>query len=190
MPDPRIPLLDPDSLEGHLGTLNITRTVGQNPALLKAWGTFATYILGPELSLAPRQRELAILRVGWNHQAGYEWGHHVAIARSIGMTDADILAVQQGPAPGHLDELECLVLQAADDVKAHAEISGETWQRLQGSLFRPADARPYFYDRAVHHGVHCTQEYRGAVGRGFHRSARLITTPSQRVSPYRGCAGR
>lgn len=131
MPDPRIPLLDPDSLEGHLGTLNITRTVGQNPALLKAWGTFATYILGPELSLAPRQRELAILRVGWNHQAGYEWGHHVAIARSIGMTDADILAVQQGPAPGHLDELECLVLQAADDVKAHAEISGETWQRLK-----------------------------------------------------------
>jgi alkylhydroperoxidase family enzyme len=131
VPNPRIPLLDPASLEGYLGTLNITRTIGQNPALLKAWGTFATYILGPDLSLAPRQRELAILRVGWNHQAGYEWGHHVAIARSIGMTDADIVAVQQAPAPSHLDELECLVLQAADDVKAHAEISGATWERLK-----------------------------------------------------------
>jgi alkylhydroperoxidase family enzyme len=69
--------------------------------------------------------------VGWNHQADYEWVHHVAIARSIGMSDADILAVQQAPAPSHLDALESLLLCAADEVKAQGEISGETWARLK-----------------------------------------------------------
>jgi 4-carboxymuconolactone decarboxylase len=131
LPEPRIPPVAPELLEEHFGRLNVTRTIGQNPALLKAWGAFALYILGPELSLSPRQRELLILRVGWNHQADYEWGHHVAIARSIGMGDADILAVQQAPAPSHLDALECLLLRAADEVKAQAEISGATWESLK-----------------------------------------------------------
>jgi alkylhydroperoxidase family enzyme len=129
--EPRIPPLAAELLEERLGSLNVARTIGQNPALLKAWGVFATYILGPELSLSPRERELAILRVGWNHQAGYEWGHHVAIARGIGMTEQDILAVQEGSRSPHLTELECLIVQAADDIKSCAEISGQTWDGLK-----------------------------------------------------------
>ena len=127
---PRIPLVAPELLEPHLGTLNVARTVAQNPALLKAWGEFAQYILGPHLSLTPRQRELAILRVGWNQRADYEWAHHVAIARSIGMTDQDILAVQKTPESGQLSKLECLILQAADDVHHAREISATTWGAL------------------------------------------------------------
>jgi 4-carboxymuconolactone decarboxylase len=129
--EPRIPLLDPELLEGRFGELNVTRAIGQNPGLLKAWGVFATYILGPDLSITPRERELAILRVGWNLQADYEWGHHVEIAKKIGMTDKDILAVMEGPESLHLDPLESLILRAADDVKREAEISGDSWTELK-----------------------------------------------------------
>ncbi len=129
--EPRIPPVDPAQLEGQMGTLNIARTVAQNPGLLKAWGGFATYILGPDLTVAPRERELAILRVGWNLQAGYEWAHHVAIAREIGMTEEDILAVQEGPGSAHFSALEALIVRAADEVKSGSEISGDTWRGLK-----------------------------------------------------------
>lgn len=130
-PEPRIPPLDPALLEGRFGSLNVTRTIGQNQALLKAWGVFASYILGPDISLSPRERELAILRVGWNYQASYEWGHHVDIARRIGMAQEDIQAVQQPVAPGHLSDHECRILQAVDDIKATGEIAPATWQGLK-----------------------------------------------------------
>jgi alkylhydroperoxidase family enzyme len=127
----RIPMVDPDSLEPRFGSLHIARTIGQNPELLKAWGGFATYILGPELSITPRERELAILRVGWNHQAAYEWSHHVAIAQGLGMAGEDILAVQEGPDSAHWSELDSLILQAADDLWGQREISAGTWAGLK-----------------------------------------------------------
>ena len=131
MTQPRIPMVDPDSLEPRFGNLHIARTIAQNPGLLAAWGGFATYILGPELSIPPRERELAILRVGWNHQASYEWSHHVAIAQGLGMADEDILAVQEGPGSAHWGERDALILQAADDLWAQREISAATWDGLK-----------------------------------------------------------
>lgn len=128
---PRIPTVPPGTLEPPLGTLNIARTVAQNPGLFQAWGGFATYILGPDLSITPRERELAILRVGWNHQASYEWAHHVAIAQEIGMSDEDILAVQDGPDSAHWNERDALILQAADELWQAREISATTWEGLK-----------------------------------------------------------
>jgi len=123
--------VSPENLEPAYGRLNVTRTIAQNPALLAAWGSFATYILGPDSTLAPRQRELAILRVGWNLQADYEWAHHVEIARKVGLGEDDLLAVQEGPESPRLGPLESLVLRAADEVRADAEISADTWTGLK-----------------------------------------------------------
>ena len=128
---PRIPMVEADALEAPYNSLNVARTIGQNPALLRAWAGFAAYILGPDLSLKPRERELAILRVGWNHQAEYEWSHHVAIAEGLGMSDEDLLAVQDGPGSAHWGELESLILLAADELWKQAEISAGTWDGLK-----------------------------------------------------------
>jgi alkylhydroperoxidase family enzyme len=128
---PRIPLLAPEALKPPFGSLNVTRTIGQNRALLDAWGGFATYILGPDLTISPRERELVILRVGWNHQASYEWSHHVEIGKTVGLSDDDILAVQAGPSSAHWGELEALVLRAADELKSGGEISGASWEALK-----------------------------------------------------------
>ena len=71
---PRIAPLDPDALgpeaEKVMGNfkgetpLNIFRTLAQHPDLLRRWLVFANHVLGKS-SLAPRPRELAILRIGW-----------------------------------------------------------------------------------------------------------------------------
>lgn len=47
--------------------------------------------------LAPRDRELAILRVGWLSKVPYVWGEHVTIGKKCGLTSADIERVIEGP---------------------------------------------------------------------------------------------
>ena len=128
---PRIPLVDAATLEEPLASLNVARTIAQNPGLLEAWGGFASYILGPDLSITPRERELAILRVGWIQQAEYEWAHHVALAKGIGMTPEDIEAVKEGPGSEYWQGLDQLILQAVDDIQADSEISAASWQGLK-----------------------------------------------------------
>ena len=128
---PRISPVDASQIEDRYPPLNVIRTIAQNPALFRAWGGFASYILGPELSISPRQRELVILRVGWKQQANYEWAHHVALAATVGVTSDDILAVREGPDASRWTELERLLLRAVDEIAASAEISQDTWNRLK-----------------------------------------------------------
>ena len=52
-------------------------------------------------TLRPRERELAVLRIGWLCRAPYEWGQHVVIARRHGVTTEEIARVVAGSAaPG------------------------------------------------------------------------------------------
>ena len=48
---------------------------------MKRWLVFGNHVLAKS-TLPARDRELLILRTGWNCRAPYEWGQHVAIARS------------------------------------------------------------------------------------------------------------
>lgn len=49
-------------------------------------------------ALTARDRELAVLRIGWLCQAPYEWGEHVHIAKSTGITSEEIERITQGSA--------------------------------------------------------------------------------------------
>ena len=66
--------------------VNIFRVLMQHPKLVRAWSKFATYILSDGQTLAPRERELVILRIGWLNQAPYEWEQHVRIGKATGLT--------------------------------------------------------------------------------------------------------
>ena len=46
--------------------------------------------------LPARERELLILRTGWNCGSPYEWGQHVRIAETLGMDRSEILRVAEG----------------------------------------------------------------------------------------------
>jgi alkylhydroperoxidase family enzyme len=81
-------------------------------------------------SLSPRDRELAILRIGWLCRAEYEFGQHTVIARGSDISDDEIRRVTEGPeAPGWSAE-DAMLLRAVDELHADAFIGSRTWDAL------------------------------------------------------------
>ena len=139
--EPRVPPLDPARLDdeqreiaikaspGDAGLLNITKTLVRHPKLLKRWNVFAGHVL-VKSSLPPREREIAILRVGWLCRAEYEWAQHVVIGRQCGLDDAEIERIKAGPdAPGWTAH-ESEILRATDELHEDSFVRDETWAAL------------------------------------------------------------
>ena len=113
--------------EGRI--FNIFATLARHPALLRRWLVFGSHILGKS-TLPPRERELAILRMGWLCRAEYEWGHHVTIGKQAGVSDAEIQRVARGPDAEGWDPFERALLRAVDELHHDSFISDATWQSL------------------------------------------------------------
>ncbi len=117
-------LLDPIRVDGT--DLNIFATLVRHPGLFKRWSSFGGYLLYRG-DLPARDRELLILRTAWNTGAEYEWGQHARIARTVGLEDAEIGRVVDGPdAPGWTT-LDAALLRSADELHRDASISDATW---------------------------------------------------------------
>jgi AhpD family alkylhydroperoxidase len=74
-----------------------------SPAVTEGWEAMLTAIR-QKTALAPRLRELIILRVATLNGAPYEFEAHVPHARRAGMPDALIERLRAGPAPAELAE--------------------------------------------------------------------------------------
>ena len=109
--------------------LHIFATLAHHPKLLKRWLVFGNHVLAKS-SLAPRDRELAILRIGWLCRAEYEFGQHVLIARASGIGDAEIERVTAGPDAAGWTPGDAALLRAVDELHADSFISDATWQAL------------------------------------------------------------
>lgn len=109
--------------------LNIFATLGRHPKLLKRWMVFGNHVLSKS-TLPPRERELAILRIGWLCRSEYEWGQHVAIGRQTGLTDEEIQRVAKGPQAPGWSAADATLLRATDELHADAFISDPTWAEL------------------------------------------------------------
>lgn len=108
---------------------NIFKTLVRHPKLLKRWLPFANHILFKS-SLAPREREMLILRIGWLCRAEYEWGQHVEIGKRAGLDEAEIARIAEGPdAPGW-SAADAHLLRAADELHRDACIGDATWAAL------------------------------------------------------------
>jgi 4-carboxymuconolactone decarboxylase len=142
VPEPRIPPLpqaqrddrteellrslraDPDG-----PNLNIFATLARHPRLLKRWSAFGGTLLYSG-ELPGRERELLILRTGWNCRAGYEWGQHVPIALDAGVTEDEVQRVPAGPDDAGWSEQDAVLLRAADELHRDARIGDGTWASL------------------------------------------------------------
>lgn len=109
---------------------NIFRTMARKPRALDRFLQWGNYILSRENSLSARTRELAILRVGYNCTAGYEWAQHVVIGRRSGLSDEEIGRIKAGAeADGWSDE-DRAVLAACDDLTSNFFITDAHWAAL------------------------------------------------------------
>jgi alkylhydroperoxidase family enzyme len=143
MDTPRIAPLPPDEWDDETtailsggglrapdgSVLNIFGTLANHPKLLKRWLVFGNHVLGKS-TLPFRDRELLILRTGWNCESDYEWGQHVLIALDGGFEQADIDLVTADPDTPGLDPFEAMLLRAADELHHDAVISDATWAAL------------------------------------------------------------
>ena len=109
--------------------LNIFKTMANHSELMKRWMVFANHIL-MKSTLAPRERELIILRIGFLCRSGYEWGQHVLIARRSNITDDEIRAIKAGPDAKNWSAVDRLLLKATDELHADAHVSDATWNGL------------------------------------------------------------
>lgn len=135
--EPRIPIItEPDeevrellaNALTHDGTpLNIFGALAHHPKLLKRFNLMGGFILNKGL-LPAREREIVILRVGWNARAVYEFGQHTVIGKEVGLTDDEIA----GLAGGQHDwsDADRLLIALADDLCADDCVSDATWAGL------------------------------------------------------------
>jgi hypothetical protein len=98
----------------------------QHPALARYVQCFLdTFLVQGRLD--PRLRELTILRIAWRCRQPFEWTSHHRVARRIGVSDVDILAVRVGPGDARFGPAERVMLTAADEVVDLGRISEGTY---------------------------------------------------------------
>lgn len=136
----RIPYFDPADATGRakewygkLPPLNIFRMMGHSGEMLDGFVRLGNQILAFS-KLDPILREIAIVRVGVLSKAGYEVHQHERISRQIGMDDAKIAAIHEGPEAAAFSDLEKMVMRFTDDVVANVRASDETFKPLQEKL--------------------------------------------------------
>jgi alkylhydroperoxidase family enzyme len=107
----------------------IMRTMLRHPALFARQTDIGIQLLAHG-TLPERDRELAILRIGWLCGAPYEWGEHVLIAKKVGITSAEIAATTIGSAAPDWNDHERAIVRAVEELHADAMISDATWAAL------------------------------------------------------------
>lgn len=111
----------------------IVRTMLRHPELFARQTDIGIQLLG-QGALSGRDRELAILRIGWLCKAPYEWGEHVHVAKKVGITSEEIERITIGSAAPEWCEHERAILCAVEELYEHAMISDATWATLAKCL--------------------------------------------------------
>jgi alkylhydroperoxidase family enzyme len=114
--------------------LNIFKLMAHAETNFRPLLRLGTSILS-EQKLAATLRELAILRTARRCGADYEWIQHVAIAKVVGVTDAqiDAVATDRLDAPV-LSEVEQTVLAVTDDLVRDGRVPAARFATLERLL--------------------------------------------------------
>jgi len=117
---------------------NLYRVLGNAPPLLRAWLDFA-WPLRLQAKTPRGLRELLILRGAQLSGARYEWVHHVAMARSAGVTQAQIDALAGWEHSALFDAREQAVLRLAEEVTRGPGAEPACIEALRQQAFSDAD---------------------------------------------------
>ena len=93
------PFSNPDNMVGGGKVLNIFRTLVHAPKALRSFLVWGNYILSRRNALPEREREMVILRTGWNCRSGYEFAQHTRIGKTCGLSEDDIARIKAGTEP-------------------------------------------------------------------------------------------
>ncbi len=109
--------------------LNIFGTIAHHPRLLKRFINFAGLFLNKGL-LPAREREIVILRVGWNCQSVYEFGQHTVISQRVGLSLIEIEALTKKSNEYPWSDRDKTLIAMSDDLCNDNCVSESTWKKL------------------------------------------------------------
>ena len=134
---PRIPPLS-ETAQAAVASEALTRfgpepttfvlTLAQHPAALEGIGPLARYIRERSMVTAVDQALLA-MRAAWLCGAAAIWAERAVEAKALGLTDADLRRIAEGPEAGW-GAWDATVLRAADELYRDSFLSDETWSLL------------------------------------------------------------
>jgi alkylhydroperoxidase family enzyme len=118
-------------LEGR--GIAVNRTMARHPKLYERWQPRQGLVVRVS-KLPPKQRELIILRTGWNCQSEYEWAKHVGTVGRAREHGLDPVQIAQGASSGAWNEVEKALIRAADELYRDTVVSDATWRALSPQL--------------------------------------------------------
>ena len=136
MSAPKVPMLSVEEsvrriknlgYDEAFGELSVFRILLHNEKVADALANTLTTLLFTGNSLDPRLRELIIMRLGWATHSVYEWTQHWRVARDMGISEEDLLAVRDWKNSSILSDADRAVLQATDDCLESGFIQDATW---------------------------------------------------------------
>jgi alkylhydroperoxidase family enzyme len=116
--------------------VNVRSTMAHHPGMARAFGGFANFVLN-EAQTPRRQRELVILRMGWNCQARYEFGQHTMFGLAHGVTKEEVSAVTRPVSQHAWSDEDRVLLQMVDDLYTDDCVSDSTWTDLTAHWITP-----------------------------------------------------
>ena len=93
----------------------------------------------------PRLRELTILRVMWRCNQSFEWANHYRIARNVGLSRDDIVAIRTGTPRHDLDGDVAVVVRAADEIVDRGELAPDTYSAVREVFTDPGVLSEFLY---------------------------------------------
>jgi len=118
-------------LEGR--GISVNRTMARHPKLYERWQPRQGLVVRVS-KLPPKQRELVILRTGWNCQSEYEWAKHVGTVGRAREHGLDPVQIAQGASSGAWNEVEKALIRASDELYRDTVVSDATWRALSPQL--------------------------------------------------------
>ena len=118
--------------------LNLHRVLAHNPDALRSFMIMSRHVRD-DSRLAPKLREVAIVTIAKVLGNSYELGHHVPIARSLGVTDAQLHALPDWTRSDLFNPHESTVVRYAAEMTTGHHASDET-MALAVELLSAAEA--------------------------------------------------
>ena len=109
----------------------VGRTFARYPQLTARWGPRQTFV-NRVSKIAPRYREMLILRMGWNCRSEYEWSQHVGRVGRARDHGLEPVRIAEGPEAEGWDPTERTILRAADELFRDGLVADGTWTALVG----------------------------------------------------------
>ncbi|MGO9449471.1 MAG: carboxymuconolactone decarboxylase family protein [Candidatus Binataceae bacterium] len=110
--------------------MNVARMIANSDAAFYPFSMLGNSLL-TRSKLDARLRELAILRTAKVSKSVYEWTQHVPIARSTGVTEEQVSAIDNWESAKCFSDLDRLVLKFTDEVARNVKGSPATLDALK-----------------------------------------------------------